>query len=137
MEIEAIFPSLEYCLAPKKQSHNSGSSVLRQAAQTEETSSSKDVSSLDKHAKAIYEWMAQKTSRIRMLMSYQGAGGLPYVASVHHRATQCFVLYGNKHHDGTGTAVSLQEFQAAIQSRHRIGSAGISPGGDGQNEDFK
>ena len=135
-EIDQIYPALEYCLAPKKQADKSGASVLRQSADTRDDSSKKDPSTLDKYANQIYEWMGQKTSRIRMLMSFQGAGGLPYGSSVHHRATQCFIAYGNKLHDGKGNEVSLKEFQEAIQVRHRIGSAGVSAGGEGLRDDF-
>ena len=60
-----------------------------------------------------------------MLMNWQAAGWLSYVASVHHRATQCFVSYGNHLHDGDCDQVSLEEFQKAVKARHRIGSARI------------
>ena len=92
--------------------------------------SSKDPAELDKYAKEIYDWIKSTSSRIRMLMSYQGAGGLPYGASVHHRATHCFIVCGNKYHDGDGDSVSLTEFHEAIKSRHRLGSHGIGHSGD-------
>ena len=60
-----------------------------------------------------------------MLMNWQASGGLSYVASVHHRGTQCFVYHGSLKHNGQGEEVSLREFQAAVQARRRVGSAGI------------
>ena len=135
-EIEEIYPALQYCLAPKKQADKSGANVLRQSADTRDVSSVKEQSMLDKYAKQIYEWMTKRTSRIRMLMNFQSEGGLPYGSSVHHRATQCFIAFGNKHHDGNGNEVSLKEFQEAIQVRHRIGSPGIRAGGEGVRDEY-
>ena len=60
-----------------------------------------------------------------MLMNWQSAGGLTYVASIHHRGTQCFVRHGNLFHEGSGEEVSCAEFQTAVKSRHKVGSAGI------------
>ena len=59
-----------------------------------------------------------------MMMNYQGAGGMPYVASVHSLVAKCFYSYGNKHH-GTEVAVSLTDFCDAIKERHSIGDDGI------------
>ena len=82
----------------------------------------------DKYAKELFEWMDAKTlSRIRMKPQWQGVGGLPYVASVHHRATQCFKYEGNSKHDG-GTeqkGITLGTRQTAFQGRCRVGSSGI------------
>ena len=135
-EIEEIYPALEYCLAPKKQAEKSGASVLRQSVDVRDASTAKDTSQLDKYAKQIYEWMNQTTSRVRMLLNFQSDGGLPYGAATYHRAIQCFILYGNKFHDGNGNGVCLQEFQEAIQVRHRIGSPGITAGGEGVRDDY-
>ena len=135
-EIEEIYPAMEYCLAPKMKAAKSGANVLRQSADVREASTVKDKSHLDKYAKQIYEWMNQTTSRVRMLLNFQSDGGLPYGAATYHRATQCFILHGNKFHDGVGNAVCLLEFQEAIQVRHRIGSPGITAGGEGVRDDY-
>ena len=63
------------------------------------------------------------------------------MASVHHRGTQCFVCHGNlKHEVAGGEEVSLIEFQAAVKSRHRVGSSGIldleREGANGATADF-
>ena len=75
-----------------------------------------------------------------MLMNWQAAGGLSYVASVHHRGTQCFVCHGNlAHGHAEREEVSLLEFQTAVKSRHRVGSASIlemDPVANGGNADF-
>ena len=64
-------------------------------------------------------------SHIRMMLNYQGCGGLPYVTSVQHLVTQCFRTYGTKKHQDE-PSVLLFEFQDAIKERHRIGDNGIS-----------
>ena len=136
-EIDHIYEALEYCLAPKKVGKKTGASVLRGAAQVSDSGAKDDQKSpeaLEKHGKVLFEWVTSSCSRIRMLMNWQAAGALSYVASVHHRATQCFVLHGNQFHDGDGDSVSLTEFQSAVKARHRIGSAGISDTGDGLHD---
>ena len=46
---------------------------------------------------------------------------MSFVASCHHRVTQCFRMHGNSKHDNDGEhRVSLQEFQAAIRVRHGV-----------------
>ena len=127
-EIDKLVPALEYCLAAKKEGVKSGASALRAAAVTSVPAGSnpgKTTEDLDKNAKVLFEWVKQPCSRVRMLMNWQAAGGLSYVASVHHLATQCFVMHGNKFHEGTAVAVSLEEVQAAVRARHRVGGTGI------------
>ena len=126
-EIDRLQPSLEYCLAPKKQAEKKGSASLRASAEVS-AAPSKDEKELLKHASILYEWLSLTTvSRIRMLMNWQAAGGLSFVASVHHLCATCFKHEGNSLHDESTTrSVSLQEFQTAILSRHRLGSAGLS-----------
>ena len=119
-EIEKILPSLEYCLAPKKQSEKSGASSLRGTAVVSDGTKPKDASLLRQHAKVVYEWLdVGKVSLIRMLMQWQAAGGLSFVSSTHHRAAQCFRYYGNSEHEaGIKNEVSLAEFQDCIIKCH-------------------
>ncbi len=127
-EIDSILPSLEYCLAPKKVSAKTGSSSLRSSGieRQEQPGMGKDEGQLDDHAKILYEWLdTSKVSRIRMLMHWQSAAGLSYVAAVHHRAAQCFRYQGNTMHGQGMSEVSLTEFQAGIKVRHHLGSGGI------------
>ena len=92
----------------------------------------KDREELDMHAKILYEWVTGTQSRIRMLMSWQAAGGLSYVASVHHRATGCFLECGNSKHKGAAAkSVSMEDFQRCIRARHQIGDDGIHQEGRG------
>ena len=139
-EIELVKPAVAYCLAPKKQMEKTGAASLRSAAmEVVSEKQGKSMENLDKYTKILYDWLDQKkTSRIRMLMMWQAAGGLSYVTSCHHRATQCFLGYGNKKHEGTGDGeVSLSEFQAAIKDRHRIGSSGIDEEAAQDGADWK
>ena len=127
-EIDRILPSLEYCLAPKKVSEKTGASALRAAegAQVLDTGSGKDPLLLAQHAKKLYDWLQpDAVSRIRMMANWQASGGLPFVASVYHRASQCFKLYGNHLHDASGDGISLEEFQQSIKIRHSLGNSGI------------
>ncbi len=127
-EIDRILPSLEYCLAPKKSSPKSGSSALRGGVAVSETSSSaKDPSELDRHAKILYDWLDIKAaSYIRMVQAWHAGGGLSFVASVHHRATQCFLYYGNSlHQTASQNYITLSDFQECIRKRHEIGHTGI------------
>ena len=43
---------------------------------------------------------------------------MSFVASCHHRVLQCFLRFGNSGHGKGEKAVSLQEVQAAVRSRH-------------------
>ena len=128
-EMKNILPSLEYCLAPKKEyTPKNGASSLRTGSiqAVSQTTSIKDNASLDKHSQVIYEWLDKsKISRIRMMINWQACGGLSFVASTHHRATQCFRYCGNSKHSETIKEVSLAEFQRAVKARHAIGSQGV------------
>ena len=129
-ELKRVKPAVVYCLAPKKVSAKVGASSLRSAASSGSVSEgTKSPEELDEHAKTLYEWLdVCRTSRIRMMVMWQAAGGLPFVVSAHHRATQCFRYYGNVKHSGLGREVSLSEFQDSVKDRHRIGSSGIEDG---------
>ena len=135
-EIERILPSIEYCLAPKKVSEKTGAASLRSSVPgTDNTHSMKDPEQLDLHAKKLYEWLDKtKVSRIRMLATWQSAGGLSFVAGCHHRATVCFRHVGNMEHPEGGSEVSVTEWQEAIKARHRLGSQGIDSGASSQTD---
>ena len=137
-EIDKILPAITYCLAPKKVSDKKGAASLRCGVSTSEENEEKDPSMLDSHAKTLYDWLEKRSqSRIRMLLHWQSAGGLSFVAGCHHRAATCFKYHGNmQHEDQSGDAVSLEDFQAAIKARHKKGSSGIdtSPSEDQKND---
>ena len=122
-----VLPSVQYCLAPKKVAYSSGAASLRRfAVPAEAPVSARDPQELERHAEVLYNFVdPPKVSRIRMMLNFQGGGGLPYCASVHHLVTQCFRQYGNKKHQDQAV-VCLSEFQAAIIERHRIGDNGIN-----------
>ena len=85
---------------------------------------------LDANALKLWEWLqTDKVSRVRMLATWQGAGGLSFVAQCYHRAMQCFKYHGNAEYSEGDSAVSLEEVQRAVKSRHRIGSNGIGEAG--------
>ena len=118
-EIEAIFPALEYCLAPKKEFEKKGAAGMRSGA-TQVVSDVKDPKLLQQHAKTLYEWLdLEKPSRVRMLLHWQALGGHSYVASVYHRAAQVFRYHGNTNQEVSGQTISLEQFQAAVVSRHQ------------------
>ncbi len=133
-EIDRILPSLEYCMVPKKSSSKVGRSALRSAVTVLETSSAaaRDLPELDRHAKIAYDWLDIKTaSYIRMVQAWHAGGGLSFVASVHHRATQCFLYYRNSlHQTGSQKNTTLSDFQECIRKRHEIGHTGIGGTGD-------
>ena len=126
-EIDDILPAIEYCLAPKKVSEKQGAASLRSSVSaTEDTQSQKDPTLLAKHAQKLYDWLdTSKVSRVRMLATWQSAGGLSFVAGCHHRASVCFRYHGNSAHNDGAPLVSLEEFQDAVKARHRLGSRGI------------
>ncbi len=127
-EIDRILPSISFCLAPRKGKEKTGANLLRSACvENSGTVVQKPKSELEKHAKFLYEWLDPKNvSRIRMLMHWHSAGGLSYVAAVHHRGAQCFRECGNDGIvDKLDKKISLEEFQAAVVSRHVLGSSGI------------
>ena len=136
-EIDKILPSVEYCLAPKKAAVVSGAASLRSsAAPAQAPVSMRTSTELDRHAEVLFKFVdPTQVSRIRMMLNFQGGGGLPYCASVHHLVTQCFRQYGNKKHQDD-PAVSVSEFQAAIKERHRIGDSGMHLPGTSSVDDY-
>ena len=118
-EIARILPSVSYCLAPNKVSQKSAST---------HTSSTE----LERHGRILYQWLdTSRPSRIRMMLAYQSAGGLPYVAHCHHRCTQCFRYHGASAHSNDRKEVTLAEWQDSIKTRHALGSTGIAADGNG------
>ena len=107
-EIETYMPAIEYCLAPKKQGENRGAGALRSQATLPDVSSSSPETEqmLDKHSLTLSEWVNKPTSRIRGLMTFQAAGGLPFVASVHHLATTAFIQHCNIYYEGVEETVT-------------------------------
>ena len=140
-EIDRVLPSMEYCLAPKKAYVKTGSAALRASGTMEAAPpTGKSDTELDRHAAVLYDWLdTQKVSRIRMLLHWQSSGGLSFVASVHHRASQCFKYHGGANAEGQpNSPVSLSDFQAAIKARHRVGSSGIEGEGEASaTSDFR
>ena len=129
-EIDTILPSLQYCLAPKKQYEKKGAAALRASGMDAAVlADKKSETDLDQHAKKLYEWLDKtKLSRVRMMATWQSSGGMAFVAQCHHRAATCFRYHGNSFHNGAGPAqqeVSLQEFQTAVKVRHTLGHNGI------------
>jgi len=141
-EIARILPSLEYCLAPRKVAAKEGAASLRGsvAAPAVSEQQAKSPTELDKHAKCIFEWLDPNgVSRIRMLLHWQSAGGLSHVGAVYHRSMQCFLVCGNKLHEGIARDhVTLEEFQEGIRCRHDIGDAGMDDASQqpGHGRDF-
>ena len=110
----------------QKASEKKGSSTLRASSMQTAEKSTKSDTELDTHAAKLFAWLdTSKPSRIRMLLHWQSAAGLSFVASVHHRAAQCFRYYGNLKFSDTDASVSVSEFQDAIKSRHRVGDDGL------------
>ena len=117
-EIDMIFDAAVYCLAGKKQYVKKGVSGLRTAVSFD-PSVKKEEEKLRAYAQNLYQWITLPKSRLRMLINWQMAGGLPYVSGTHLLGVQCFLACGNKYHDGEGDkAVTLQVFQNAIVKRH-------------------
>ena len=139
-EIDRIQPSLEYCLAPKKTfEKKDGAASLRTAgvSSMEVAAPQKDPGELDRHGKILYDWVKKENpSRIRMLQNYQACGGLSFVASVHHRATRCFMYCGNSVHTPHSPEVSLSAFQECIKARHAAGSRGMEQDQNVEGKDF-
>ena len=134
-EVDRILPRLTYCLAPKKVSEKSGAASLRSNATESSRASDKTEAELNRHAKVLWEWLDVKViSRIRMMMAWQAASGVSFVAHVHHRAAQCFKYYGNSAGDGAPGPVTLEEFQLGIKNRHEAGARGIEGGDAGLND---
>ena len=75
---------------------------------------------MKEYTKTLYDWISQKSSRLRMMMGWQAAGGLPYVSGTHLLGIQCFVNYGNAYHNTVDRTVSLEAFQKAVLKRHEM-----------------
>ena len=126
-EIERIQPSLEYCLAPKKEYKKQGAASLRSGLRSQSEVSQKDPKELDKHSKVLWEWLdTSKPSVIRMLMNWQSGGGLPFVAACHRRGMQCFKYFGDKLHSAEDPrkTMSLAEFQEMVKYRQSENGVG-------------
>jgi hypothetical protein len=128
-EVDRILPSITYCLAPRKFAAKEGAANLRSSAPDVVSSEAKDPAELARHGKILYEWLDRgKVSRVRMLLEWQSCGGLSHVAATHHRAAAVFKGHGETFHVDGGSAVSLEDWQAAILARHAAGDAGMSEG---------
>ena len=120
-EIDRILPHLTLLCAAKKKRERTGAYALRSGATP--TQPPVSIDELDKAAKEVWNWLdTSKLSHIRRMVCWKSCAGGAFVADCHHRAAQCFKYHGNAKHEVTGREVSLQEFQAAIVSRHRQSS---------------
>ena len=113
-------------LRQKKEAARTGAAGLRSSV-SDAPVSQRTPELLDEHAKTIYDWLdTGKPSRIRMLVHWQAAAGMSFVAAVYHRGTQAFRYQGNSLHDcNVETTVSLEDFQSAVKMRHQLGSRGM------------
>ena len=126
-EIDRILPSVKYCLAPRAMPSGSEASTMLPVPST-----LKDRVELDRHAKILYDWLDNtRPSCVRMMLEYQSAGGIPYVAHCHLRCTQSFRNHGASKHCTDRREVTLVEWQAAIRTRHALGNSGITMAGHG------
>jgi hypothetical protein len=126
-EVEVIYTSAIYCLAAKKQYTKHGASSLRTGVSVEEVQFTKTPEKLKEHGIVLYKWLQRPQSRLRMLMSWQSAGGLPYVCGTHLLAHQCFVDFGNTYHDqNSGVGITEESFQNAVVKRHEMELSGHS-----------
>jgi hypothetical protein len=135
-EIDVIYDAAVYCLAGKKQYNRKGASRLRSAVSFDPTAT-KSTETLKGHAQTMYKWIGMRKSRLRMLMSWQSAGGLPYVAGTHLVGVQCFASCGNTYHKKGDKTVSLEEFQAAVEKRHEMDIQGHEYLNAEASEDFQ
>ena len=119
-EIEMIYPSAVYCLAGKKQYQKKGASSLRSGVSFDPAADKKCADTLKNHAKILYDWITVRQSRLRMLMAYQSAGGVPFVSGTHLLGVQCFLSCGNAYHETGDKSVSMEVFQNAIVKRHEM-----------------
>ena len=117
LEIDLLFDAAVYCLAGKKQFVKKGASNLRSGVSLDPVTQ-KSQEDLKKAACTLYKWMVAKQSRLRMLMTWQGAGGLAYVCSTHLFGMQCFLHLGNVYHNASHKNVSAEEWEKAILKRH-------------------
>ena len=138
-EIDMIFDAAVYCLAGEKQYVKKGVSGLRTAVSFD-PSVKKEEEKLRAYAQNLYQWITLPKSRLRMLINWQMAGGLPYVCGTRLLGTQCFLDHGNTYHEGDGDqAITLEVFQDCIVKRHEMeqeGHAYIKAEQNQQNQDF-
>jgi hypothetical protein len=125
-EIDLIFQAAEYCLAGKKQFNKKGAAGLRSAVSFDTPTATRSVEQLKAYTQILYTWITSSKSRLRMLMGWQSAGGLPYVSWTHLYGVQCFVSCGNMYHGEVGKSVSLEVFQNAVVKRHEMELQGHS-----------
>ena len=126
-EVDCIYVAAIYCLAAKKQYTKHGASSLRTGVSVEEDQFKKTPEKLKEHSIVLYKWLQRPQSRLRMLMSWQSAGGLPYVCGTHLLAHQCFVDFGNTYHDqNSGVGITEESFQNALVKRHEMELSGHS-----------
>jgi hypothetical protein len=136
-EIDVMLPVFEYLLAPKKGKTPSGASMLRSSQEDAVATVAKDPALLKSHSKKAYEWLSPTApSRIRMLIHWQAAGGMSFVAATHHLGCSLFILYGGKFHEGHGDSVSLEDFQSCVIARHSADGMAAAAEGDAANVDF-
>ena len=126
-EIDTIYPSICYILAPKMENAKKGISSLRSSSAQGEVCQ-KPATEIDKHAKVVYDWLDKgKSSRIRGLASWQACGGVSFTTAVHHRGTQCFRYHGNSlHAKKSSEEVSLSEFQEAVRARMQMAPIAVA-----------
>ena len=120
-EIEAIMPSLEYCLAGRRELKKASVASLRCDLCMVGGNPPKDAAKLEEHAASLWQYLdVRQDSTIRMFMNWQSAGGLSFVAATHRRGMQCFMQYGNKRHasDTPCKGITLQDFQRMVRRRH-------------------
>ena len=129
-----MLPVFKICLAPKKSRPAIGgaSSLRGSIVQTKSETISKE--SITEAAKKLYAWVQpSKSSKLRMLASYQAAGGLSFVSYCYHRSVQAFVTYGEQAYGGS--SVKEDGFIKAVLSRHIDGDSGIFT--EAVDSDFK
>ena len=137
-EIEVVHDAAVYCLASKKTVEKTGAAGLRVSASQVESPNQKTSEELKKYSDILFRWLTLPTSRLRMLMQWQGAGGLPYVAYCHLLGVQCFMQFGNKYHEHIpGNSISHEEFQNCIVKRHQLHLQGDSHSAESQDLDFR
>ena len=121
-EIDRILPSARYCLAQKKQRTQKGASALRYYSPSAPPAPAAG-SELERHAQVLYDFTnPEQVSRVRMLINWQGAGGLTHCVQAHHRAVTCYRLHGDSQHM-PDQPVTLEKFQRCVRARHAAGSS--------------
>ena len=125
-EIDRMLPYLKNCLAPKKVAKKTGAQSLRSGIDSAGPAASMDEAKIKAAASHVYDWLDhKKPSKVRMLATYQAAGGQSFVCHVFHRAVQSFLQYGESNHASGKGPVSKESFTSAIVCRHSQGNSGI------------